>query len=109
MWASPSLPWWKQKRVLVIGLTVLVIIVVVVIVLGVTLSSSSNNGCFGADDNGFLNNAVRLYVHQDCANNEKCEIVQTYGWPLNSWCVGNVNDMSFIVSGMDTFNEDISD
>ena len=41
---SPTLPWWKQKRVLdKIGLAVLVIIVVVAIVLGVTLSSSNNN------------------------------------------------------------------
>ena len=48
--ASPTIPWWKQKRVLVNGLTVLVI-VVVAIVLGVTLSSS-NNKCFGADDGG---------------------------------------------------------
>ena len=47
---SPTIPWWKQKRLLEkIGMIVLFIILVVAIVLGVTLSSS-NNKCFGADE-----------------------------------------------------------
>ena len=33
---------------------------------------------------------------------------QTYGWPMNSWCVGDVTDMSWLFNGMATFNEDIS-
>ena len=126
--AAEEEPWWKQKRVLIIGLTVLVIIVVVAIVLGVTLSSSSNNNnninndnsssnsnnysCFNADDGGefgILYNAVRAYVDQDCVNNQECDIGQTYGWPMNSWCLGNVNDMSYLFQYMDTFNENISD
>ena len=109
---SPStLPWWKQKHVLVIGIVVLVIILVVAIVLGVTLSSSNNN-CFNADDGGqfgILYSAVRSYVSQDCANNKECDIGQKYGWPLNSWCVGSVKDMSYLLYNIDTFNENISD
>ena len=58
---------------------------------------------------GVLYNAVRSYVSQDCANNQECSIGQTYGWPMNSWCVGNVTDMSELFHNMNTFNEDISD
>jgi len=68
--------------------------------------------CFDADDGGLdgvLFNAVRAYVNQDCANNKDCDIAQVYGWPMNSWCVGNVRDMSWLFSQMNTFNEDISD
>jgi len=67
--------------------------------------------CFGEDDggsDGILYNAVRSYVGQVCANNKVCPIGQTYGWPMNSWCVGSVKDMSYLFRGMDTFNEDIS-
>ena len=68
--------------------------------------------CFEADDggsNGVLYNAVRAYVDQNCANNSICDIGQTYGWPMNSWCVKNVKDMKGLFSGMNTFNENISD
>jgi len=68
--------------------------------------------CFDADDGGgqegVLYNAVRSYVNQDCANNKECDIAQVYGWPMNSWCVGNVKDMSYLFSYMETFNEDIN-
>ena len=67
--------------------------------------------CFELDNggkDGVLYNAVRLYVSQDCANDEECEIGQTYGWPMNSWCVGNVKDMSYLFYEMDTFNEEIN-
>ena len=116
----PVSPWWKQKHVLVINSVALVIILVVAIVLGVTLSSSNNNksssssnnySCFDAYDGGLsgaLYFAVRAYVDQDCANNTKCGIGQTYGWPMNSWCVGFVTDMSWLFTKMDTFNEDIN-
>ena len=57
---------------------------------------------------GILYNAVRAYVDQDCSNNKVCEIAQVYGWPMNSWCVGNVEDMSYLFSEMYTFNEDIN-
>ena len=67
--------------------------------------------CFGANDggqDGVLYKAVRSYVDQDCANNEECDIAQAYGWPMNSWCLGNVKSMYELFKSMDTFNEDIN-
>ena len=81
------------------------------------LLAAAANQCFGADDGGYdyqtgiggiLYNAVRDYMSQDCPNNNNCAVGQTYGWPMNSWCVGNVTDMSWLFYDMDTFNEDIS-
>ena len=81
------------------------------------LFAAAANQCFGADDGGYdfdtgkggiLYNAVRDYMSQDCPNNNNCAVGQTYGWPMNSWCVGNVTDMSRLFEDMDTFNEDIS-
>ena len=81
------------------------------------LLAAAANQCFGADDGGYdyqtgiggiLYNAVRDYMSQDCPNNNNCAVGQTYGWPMNSWCVGNVTDMSNLFYFMSTFNEDIS-
>jgi len=35
-------------------------------------------------------------------------ISDTYGWPIGSWCVDNVTDMSSLFEGINTFHEDIS-
>ena len=81
------------------------------------LFAAAANQCFGADDGGYdwytdtggiLYNAVRDYMSQDCPNNNNCAVGQTYGWPMNSWRVGKVTDMSSLFYDMDTFNEDIS-
>ena len=67
--------------------------------------------CFGANDGGsygILYNAVRSYVSEGCATYQECPIAQKYGWPINSWCVGNVKDMSKLFQFMVTFNENIS-
>ena len=84
--------------------------------------------CFGADDGGCINydvldseleldqcvqygtlgNAVRSYVDENCTNNIECDIAQVYGWPMNSWCVGSVKDMSWLFYNMSTFDEDIN-
>ena len=75
------------------------------------LFAAAANQCFGADDggrDGILYQAVRDYVSQDCANNNNCAVGQTYGWPMNSWCVGKVTDMSYLFQFMEDFNEDIS-
>jgi len=72
---------------------------------------SASSPCFEPDDGGYygvLYHAVRAYIDQDCANNKEREIAQTYGWPMNSWCVGNVKSMSYLFEYMDTFNEDIN-
>jgi len=79
----------------------------------------SGQRCFDADDGGLCNSgncsesgilytAVRSYVDQDCVNNKVCPIAQTYGWPINSWCVGSVKDMTYLFQYMDTFNENIN-
>ena len=79
--------------------------------------AAAANQCFGADDGGYdystqtggiLYQAVGDYMSQDCPNNNNCAVAQRYGWPMNSWCVGNVTDMTVLFEGMDTFNEDIS-
>ena len=56
-----------------------------------------------------LKAAVDGYIAQDCTNNSGCMIAQTYGWPLNSWCVSQVRDMSRLFQNKDTFIDDISD
>ena len=77
---------------------------------------STSPQCFGANDggkNGILGKAVRSYVYQDCANNKECDIAQTYGWPMNSWCVGIVRNTSGVTSmflmfrGARSFNGDL--
>jgi len=127
---EPTLPWWKQRWAKIFFGLVIVIISTLAVALGVSLSTSSNNTppqtnstaplltptnityeCFREEDGGHegvLYDAVRAYVRQDCANNEKCFTAQTYGWPMNSWCVGNVKDMSDLFYEMDTLNEDIN-
>jgi len=127
---EPTLPWWKQRWAKIFFGLVIVIISTLAVALGVSLSTSSNNTppqtnstaplliptnityeCFREEDGrheGVLYDAVRAYVRQDCANNEKCFTAQTYGWPMNSWCVGSVKDMSDLFYEMDTFNEDIN-
>ena len=123
--ATPTIPWWKQGRFRIL-LGVVILLGALAVALGVSLSISSNNispqttnaptptptyKCFGADDggrDGILYNAVRVYVLQGCANDTECIIGQTYGWPMNSWCVGSVKDMSYLFGRMDNFNEDIN-
>ena len=112
--ATPVVPWWKRPlalkrrtKILFGGLVVLALIVAVAVLLFFHFKKT----CFGADDGGYqgiLYFAIRDYVRQDCANNKECDIGQKYGWPMNSWCVGSVTDMSDLFSGMDTFNEDIN-
>ena len=68
-------------------------------------SSKPTITCFADRDE--LQTAVEFYI-RTCPNNSNCIVAQTYGWPMNSWCVGNVTDMSELFRDMDTFNEDIS-
>jgi surface protein len=36
------------------------------------------------------------------------DLSDKYGWPMGSWCVIEVTDMSSLFQGLDTFNKDIS-
>ncbi|KAK1740114.1 DUF285 domain-containing protein [Skeletonema marinoi] len=64
----------------------------------------STTDCFAARDE--LKAAVYKYVYLQeywgIADSSK------YGWPIGSWCVNDVTDMSGLFRGRDTFNEDIS-
>ena len=63
-----------------------------------------------------LKAAVDVYIEQNCATNtinSGCSIggrsiAETYGWPIGTWCVSQVTDMSELFKGKTTFNEDIS-
>src|SRR6056300_76088 len=72
--------------------------------------SSTGNQCFATRNE--LKAAVDVYVKSDCnegASANVCpDITSKYGWPMNSWCVGKVTDMSSLFYEMSTFNEDIS-
>ena len=74
--------------------------------------------CFETNDR--LKSAVDEYIGQDCyqscyyntfdcSNYNDCNVARQYGWPINSWCVSEVTDMSDLFSVTDTsFNGDIS-
>ena len=82
------------------------------------LSWTSNvvfaNQCFA--DRGELKEAVDEYIDNDCTNvfahtlvgNTCNNITQVYGWPMGSWCVGNVTSMRYLFSVKRTFNEDLN-
>ena len=57
-----------------------------------------------------LKTGVIQYIDEDCANNETCVDVfrGTYGFPMDSWCVGAVTSVSALFHGKNTFNEPIA-
>ena len=74
--------------------------------------SQSTFECFATGDE--LKSAVYQYVRFRCVLHptfgiDECRsIISKYGWPMNSWCVGNVTDMSGLFREMRTFNDDVS-
>ena len=62
--------------------------------------------CFANIDE--LKQAIDEYVEQECNNVTNCIVGGIYGWPMDSWCVTNITDMSHLFSGMINFNENIS-
>mmetsp|Transcript_23315 Transcript_23315/g.44211 ORF Transcript_23315/g.44211 Transcript_23315/m.44211 type:complete len:757 (+) Transcript_23315:67-2337(+) len=71
-------------------------------------SSSPTNKCF--DNKEQLRDAINLYTSQSgCLHDGTyCDIGRTYGYPMNSWCVGQITDMSEIFRNDETFDQDIS-
>jgi surface protein len=64
--------------------------------------------CFA--DREELQVAVDEYIYTDCgADQTACTtIAKKYGWPMNSWCVGNVTSLQGLFNFKEDFNEDIS-
>ena len=56
-----------------------------------------------------LKTEVTQYIDNDCANNDTCAdgFRETYGFPMDSWCVGAVTSFSELFRGKNTFNEPI--
>ena len=79
----------------------------ILLLIDAVLVVSANKKCF--DDKDELQSAIRSYIDGNCGKSfSNCEVSETYGSPMNSWCVGNVTDMSRLFFGEATFNEDIS-
>ena len=64
--------------------------------------------CF--QDRDELKLAVDEFIDGDCGDSNKklCNVTNTYGYPMNSWCIGNVTSLRYLFSVKQTFNEDIS-
>jgi len=134
---EPELPWWKQTRTRVLMAIICVLIVIAALALsvgpGVTSLRPSINTtdaivndepsisfsptkpptkpsykCFA--DRKELKAAVERYIQSGCAVAATLCTgdSDTYGWPIGSWCVDGVTDMSSLFAGLDTFNDDIS-
>ena len=68
-------------------------------------------------DRATLKNAVTSYINEECADNSDCAIGKTWGYPMNTWNVGEITDFSYLFNGgtideagghMQTFNENIA-
>lgn len=73
-----------------------------------SIVTAAANICFTTKDE--LKAAIDLYYEDDCTNNSNCTnaFQQSFGYPMNEWCVGNVTDMSNLFDGLGEFDEDIS-
>ena len=66
-------------------------------------SRKLQNRCFA--NSAQLRQAVRDYVKNPTSTSE---VATTYGFPIGSWCVNEIEDFSSMFYGLTTFNEDIS-
>ena len=106
--------WWKRhpkKCGALILLTGSLIISVGVAMLMQYLPATNDpkpTKCFV--DKGELLGAINKYMTMEvCPGNRDCEVGREYGWPMNTWCVSNIKDMSELFYNRGGFNEDISD
>jgi len=118
---EPELPWWKQRRTKVFMMIICVLLIALALSVGLGVEPSrpsfnttvatneTSTKCFA--DRKELKATVERYTQSGCGVIASlCTgISDTYGWPIGSWCVGNVTDMSSLFEGLDTFNEDISE
>eukprot|EP00985_Skeletonema_marinoi_P032583 scaffold39186_cov134-Skeletonema_marinoi.AAC.3 len=99
---EPELPWWKQRRNK--ALLMIFCITGLAAGLGVSLSRPPSPVHQGPSSRDELKAAVDKYVQGDWGTAD----TSMYGWPIGSWRVNDVTDMSGLFEGLDTFNEDIS-
>ena len=71
------------------------------------LTQSTNNSQYCFSNKNELQQAVHLYLGEDCSSNCECAAGKTYGWPIGSWCVSEVTDMSGLFKDASSFNEDL--
>ena len=76
-----------------------------VILLLASINIVTAEKCF--QDRDELKLAVDVFIDGDCTNSD-CNVTKTYGYPMNSWCIGNVTSLRYMFSVKPTFNEDIS-
>ncbi|CAJ1959122.1 unnamed protein product [Cylindrotheca closterium] len=70
----------------------------------------NDNGCACFSEGDELRSAVKQFIDDGCNDNKNCNntIVQKYGWPMGSWCVSSVTDMTYLFYNERSFNDDIS-
>jgi hypothetical protein len=56
--------------------------------------STSLQYCF--QDIGELKDAVDLYFQYDCPNDKTCWVGRRFGWPIGSWCISEITDLSYV-------------
>ncbi len=101
---EPDSPWRKHRIFIIFCISVLALSISLGVGLGVAFSTS----CFVTRNE--LKAAVDDYVRFRCERGANVcrNITSKYGWPMNSWCVGYVTDMSTLFRDKGAFNEDIS-
>ena len=52
-----------------------------------------------------MTSAVSLWKSQGCSSDPSCEVGQTYGWPMNTWDVSQVDDFHNLFEYYFEFNE----
>ena len=64
--------------------------------------------CF--TDRNELKSAVDAYTSssQNCSKSDVCEVTHIYGWPIGTWCVSKVTDMSDLFFETVNFNDDLT-
>lgn len=67
-------------------------------------SVQAQNECFGTKNQ--LKIAIEAYLMD---NSSDTTVAMTYGWPIGTWCVGDVQDFSEIFAQAIGFNEPLND
>jgi len=81
---------------------------VILLIVSIIINIVAAVKCF--QDRDELKLAVDEFIDGDCgSSNNECNITNIiYGYPMNSWCIGNVTSLRYLFSVKQTFNEDIS-